>query len=266
MHGALPSGGVKHIDYIIPADALQDVVAASAPIQQALMDLMDSVASASSSSSSGGTSHVPPTPSLAGVSAASLQPLLRLTCMGGSSEVLEAAARLAATKLRAATTGCSSGPLDGSGGTPPGMASEPSSPDEALVWIWMLPVTPLHTDAAPAAPTEAASVSPAAGSTVPSSPSSSSPASPCEAVVSFFTNSVVQLTRRPHEMYELVQELLGKAGRVEAAAGQCGASSVSLLAVASLRSCLKAAASSRMAAADKAAICSYMAGALWSLA
>lgn len=255
-----------------------------------------------------------------GVSAAQLLPLLRLACMGATAEVRSAASQLAARRLRDAT----GAPLAASAavagahghaaaagahghGTAAASAATGASAaaaaastemaaaaaaaeclDEAQLWLWMLPTIPIHgsvTGGALAGRTGESSVNrnDAATTQLSASPAA---AARSEAVASFLCNAVVQLTRRPHEVYELVQELLAPqqaagdqaSGSLKAptrtATGATGEDAgprlalegegcerVSLLAVACVRGCLKALPSQKMAAADKQAICSYVAGA-----
>jgi len=62
-------------------------------------------------------------------------------------------------------------------------------------------------------------------------------------------------------VYELVQDLTAKGG-ANGGPGGGEKTTVSLLAAAALRSCLKAISSARMTSGDKSAICSYVAGEL----
>ena len=260
------------------------------------MDLMTREAAGSDQASSGraqGTSrHTLLCPG--GVSAAQLLPLLRLACMGATAEVRSKASQLAARRLRDATGAplAASAAVAGTYGR--GAAAAASTEmmavaaaaaaeclDEAQLWLWMLPTTPIHGSLARAA--IAGRMSEPGGNrnvTATTQPSASpAAAARSEAVALFLCNAVVQLTRRPHEVYELVQELLSPqkvageaptraaqgATREDAgtrlASGSESCESVSLLAVACVRGCLKALPSQKMAAADKQAICSYVAGA-----
>ena len=85
------------------------------------------------------------------------------------------------------------------------------------------------------------------------------PCSGSEAVCSFWTEAVQLLLRRPHELFELQQQLLG-----DAAGG--GAVQFSLLAPCVLRQLLRVLPSGKIPAADKAAATAYVAAVLRQLA
>ena len=223
----------------------------SEPIQRAFLELFEAQATYDSENTAAlrsrsplGSLHLVSTaPLLLGVSSASLLPLLRLACLGSSKEVRIAAGQLATSKLREAL-GSYTRPLGGIPQHPESSIPPPVALDEALLWMWMLPSGHLHE------PRDNSS------SDVTTKASNPPSASCCEAVTSFLTQVVVQLTRRPHEVYELVLDLMAKGGVDESG----GEKMVSLLAAAALRSCLKALSSSKMLATDKTAICTYVAG------
>ena len=78
------------------------------------------------------------------------------------------------------------------------------------------------------------------------------------AVISFLAETIAQATRRPHEPWELAQTLLTAANAGDPPASARG---VSGLSVCCLRNARKVAASSRMAAEARSAICAFVSGA-----
>ena len=161
---------------------------------------------------------------LSGLSAPSITSLLRFTTMGSSPRVRKAAFGLASAQLQRATSGI------------PG-----SHLNEAIIWLWMLPPAPFSS--------ETHSISEVTPNLAAAPPPWT------EAVVNFLANTTVQMTRRPHEVFELVQSLMPL--EPPAAHGQV---SISLLAISALRSCLKVLSSPRVSPAEKAAISTYLAG------
>lgn len=90
---------------------------------------------------------------------------------------------------------------------PPHSPSDTTTPipDEAAIWVALLPSMPLST-------TAAVTVSRSASTQLsqPAAASEATPAVPSQAVhvMLFFTEAVVTLSRRPHEAHDLLQEAL----------------------------------------------------------
>ena len=83
-----------------------------------------------------------------------------------------------------------------------------------------------------------------------------------DAVIAFLAEAAAQATRRPHEPWELAQTLLAGSAALDEPTDACG---VSGLAVCCLRNARKVAASSRMSAEARAAICGLVSGAFLML-
>ncbi|GAX77400.1 hypothetical protein CEUSTIGMA_g4846.t1 [Chlamydomonas eustigma] len=194
-----------------------------------------------------------------GISASALLPLIRLTCLGSSGRVREVAADLAAARVREVTDMCCTSlasvipagstakalnpkncntAVNGSehAGTLPANApliTDPHRFDETLLFLGMLPrCSSSHALKAKHVVQKADNVSAACVVTTDGEDASGThegcqlkilqkqqEVQECEAVSNFLTNTVVQLMRRPHETYELVQEALHGALVMPAAGG-----------------------------------------------